>query len=211
MAEPECIGEIVIAALAAQTADSRRWPTDEEFAVALADDSLYKSVYRARLRSLLVGLENHLQSGKTEPGQQLSSTDARLNIEHLMPQEWGKHWALPDNHAEEDLMRRTSAVHQLGNLTLVTTKLNPALSNRSWDFKKPVIQKHSLLRLTTGSVLSRPETAAEFDEEAWPGQWDEARIAARTRHLVGAALEAWPRPSNVEPPESEDIRTRVNA
>ncbi|UKA72239.1 DUF262 domain-containing protein [Arthrobacter sp. FW306-06-A] len=201
-AEPECVGDTVVGALAAQTADSRRWPSDEEFAAALADTGLYKSVYRARLRSLLVGLENHLQSGKTEPGRQLSSTDSKLNIEHLMPQEWGKHWALPDNHTEDDLLRRTSAVHQLGNLTLVTTKLNPSLSNKNWEYKKPAIQKHSLLRLTTGSVLSRPETADEFDEASWSDQWDEARIAARTHHLIGAALEAWPRPTDAAPAES---------
>ena len=200
-AEPEFLGETVVAALAAQTAESRRWPSDEEFAIALADASLYKLVYRARLKSLLVGLENHLQSGLTESGKLLSSTDSKLNIEHVMPQQWGKHWPLPDHHTEEDLARRTSAVHQLGNLTLVTAKLNSSLSNNAWESKKSTIQKHSLLRLTTGSVLSRPETAVEFDEEAWPGKWDEARIAARTQNLIGVALEAWPRPTSAEPTE----------
>ncbi|WP_120522571.1 DUF262 domain-containing protein [Arthrobacter celericrescens] len=202
-AEPQSVGDAVVSALAAQTADSRRWPTDEEFAVALADPGLYKSVYRARLKSLLVGLENHLQSGKTEQGRQLSSTDSKLNIEHLMPQKWGQHWALPGQHTEADLLRRESSIHQLGNLTLVTAKLNSPLSNKNWEFKRPAIQKHSLLRLTTGSVLSRPETADEFEEETWSAQWDETRIAARTRHLIGVALEAWPRPTDGAPgPES---------
>ena len=210
-AEPHLVGDAVVAALAAQTADSRRWPTDEEFAASLSDPGLYTSQYRARLRSLLVGLENHLQSGKTEPGRQLSSTDSKLNIEHLMPQAWQKHWPLPDQHSEADLSRRTSAIHQLGNLTVVTTKLNPSLSNKNWDFKRPEIQKHSLLRLTTGSVLSKPACADDFEEESWSSQWDEMRIAARTRHLTEVALEAWPRPATPDTDEPGGGRLYANA
>lgn len=210
-ADPHSVGDAVVAAMAAQTADSRRWPTDDEFADALADPGLYNSVYRARLRSLLVGLENQLQSGKTEPGRHLSSTDSKLNIEHLMPQEWGKHWPLPDQHSEADFLRRTTAIHQLGNLTLVTTKLNPSLSNKNWEFKRPAIQKHSLLRLTTGSVLSKPESANDFEEESWSVRWDESRIVARTRHLTGVALETWPRPATADPnePDGSSIQARA--
>lgn len=194
-AEPERVGEAVEETLAAQTADSRRWPSDEEFAAALADSALYKAVHRARLKTLLVGLENKLQSGKTEPGRLLTSTDSRVNIEHLMPQKWEKHWPLQNPQDDQDLIRRTSSIHRLGNLTLVTTKLNPTLSNSNWVSKLPEIQKHSLLRLTTGSVLSRPENANEFDESTWRSHWDESRISARTLHLTEVALETWPRPA----------------
>jgi hypothetical protein len=93
------------------------------------------------------------------------------------------------------LLRRTSAIHRLGNLTLVTTKLNPALSNKNWEYKRPAIQKHSLLRLTTGSVLSKPEGDNGSEEESWSTQRDESRIIARTRHLTELALEAWQRPA----------------
>lgn len=201
--DPATVGDAIVSALAAQTADSRRWPTDEEFASALVDPGLYNSVYRARLRSLLVGLENYLQSGKTEPGKQLSSTDSRVNIEHLLPQDWGKYWPLPEGHSDEDLLRRRSAVHQLGNLTLVTGKLNPSLSNKNWEFKRLAIQKHNLVRLTTGSVLSKPESVVEFDENSWAASWDESRIFARTQHLAGIAVAAWPRPASAAPNESE--------
>lgn len=203
-ADPSVAGQEVVAVMAEQPAESRRWPTDDEFKEALTDANLYNSVYRARLKTLLVGLENHLQrGGKTEPNRIIASTESKLNIEHLMPQEWKKHWSLPENHDENDLARRTSAIHQLGNLTLTTTKLNPSLSNKPWDFKRPEIQKHSLLRLSTASVLSRPADAREFDEVSWPEKWDEARISARGRHLADLALEVWPRPATAIPSDGQ--------
>lgn len=195
-ADSDTAGHEVLNFMAEQTAESRRWPTDDEFTAALTDTNLYNSVYRARLKTLLVGLENHLQSGgKTEPNRIIASTESKLNIEHLMPQEWRKHWSLPENHDENDLARRTSVIHQLGNLTLTTTRLNPSLSNKPWDFKRTEIQKHSLLRLSTESVLSRPVGAQEFDEVSWPEKWDEARITARGRHLAALALTVWPHPA----------------
>lgn len=193
--EPDELVDDVIMAMASNPSDSRRWPTDDEFFKALTDSNLYSSVYRARLKTLLVGLENHLHTGKTEPDRLVASTESRLNIEHLMPQEWRKHWALPENHSEEQLQRRTSVIHQLGNLTLLTTKLNPSVGNKNWQSKKPEIQKHSLLRLTTGSVLSRPEGASNFSDEQWSDTWDETRVIARSRHLAAVALKAWPRPA----------------
>lgn len=179
-ADPDTAGHEVVNFMAEQTAESRRWPADDEFTAALTDTNLHKSVYRARLKTLLVGLENHCQYR------------IELNIEHLMPQEWRMHWSLPESHYENDRARRTSVIRRLGNLTLTTTRLNPSLSNKPWEFKRTEIQKHSLLKLSTESVLSRPVDAQEFDEVSWPENWDEARITARERHLAALALTVWP-------------------
>ena len=195
-AEPSEAGHRVIAVMASQTADSRVWPSDEDFRAALTDSALYKSVYRARLKTLLVGLENYLHTGKTESGKMISSIDRGLNIEHLMPQDWAKHWPLGDEHSEEDQLRRATAIHQLGNLTLLTTKLNPSVSNREWTHKRKEIQRHSLLRLTTGSIFSRPDEVSEYDDELWSYFWDEDRIRVRSQHLAAIAIVAWPRHNN---------------
>ncbi len=54
MPSPEFAGDAVVACLASQTADSRKWPTDDEFINALTAPGLYDRMYRARLKALLV-------------------------------------------------------------------------------------------------------------------------------------------------------------
>lgn len=202
--EPDRAGEAVEDALLGQTADSRRWPTDAEFVASLVQPNLYHLLVRARLKAVLVGIENHLRTDKTEPGPLLKSSDSKLSIEHLLPQSWEKNWPLASAPADEGydglLQRRRDVVHQVGNLTLTTSKLNPSLSNKAWKQKKKDIQKYSLLLLTGDSVLTAPDLAKRWDTESWVEDWDEERIALRARWLAKHALAVWPRPHAVENP-----------
>ena len=70
-------------------------------------------------------------------------------------------------------------MHTLGNLTLVTGKLNPALSNGPWGDKLPEILKHSALALNRelGEIPS----------------WDEAAIRKRGERLFEFARVEWAR------------------
>ena len=183
-------GQAVVNALEQQKADARYWPDDAEFRKALLADDLYRRVVRARLKCLLVGLENYLRTEKSEYQQPLRARDSSLNIEHVLPQQWEKSWALPDA-SEARLERRRMAVHRLGNLTVTTTKMNPALSNRAWPEKRKGLQSHSLARLTTASILSAPD---QVDPDGtWPADWDEDRISQRGAWLANLAVAAWPR------------------
>jgi hypothetical protein len=190
-------GVAVERSLSAQTAESRRWPTDIEFASSLRNDALYVSLSRPRLKALLVGLENHLRTGKTEPGPLLSSSERKLTIEHLLPRAWEKHWPLPEGADESRVLLRTSNIHRLGNLTLLTSKLNPSVSNREWKHKQSEIRQHSLLRLTTSSVLSVPSGLASFDDASWTASWDEERIQMRGNFLTEIALDVWGGPREI--------------
>ncbi|WP_406155938.1 DUF262 domain-containing HNH endonuclease family protein [Streptomyces sp. NBC_00882] len=193
--DPARAGFAVARSLWNQTAEARLWPDDQIFLEALIAPDLYRRSYRARLKALLVGLENHLRTPKTELAPILSSSDSRLNIEHVLPQKWETHWPLADGDSEKVLEKRHGAVHQLGNLTLTTTKLNPSLSNREWLRKKDELRAHSLLRLTTSSVLSVPEGLDQnWTTDRWVESWDEDRIQLRTLWLAGIALRAWPKP-----------------
>ena len=202
---PELAGDRVVDALEGQTADSRKWPTDSDFIDALTSPDIYHRILRARLRALLVGIENGLRSDKPEPGPLLSSGDQRLNVEHLLPQTWTKNWALEPDAGPDLLSKRTEAVNRLGNLTLTTTKLNSALSNNPWDKKRPDIRRFSLMRLTTGSVLAPPPQLAGRDETEWSSQWDEERIELRTLYLAGLALRTWPRPEERDRADGEPL------
>jgi len=147
---------------------------------------------------MLLGIEHSLHLGKTEPTELLSYEDGRVNIEHILPQKWEKHWPLEAAPGEESydalLEQRQSAIHSLGNLTITTSKLNRSMSNKAWEAKSKELQKHSLLRITTASVLSAPEPATGMSDEVWAAEWNEDRIARRGEWLRDQALCVWPKP-----------------
>lgn len=64
--DPARAGHAVVRSLWNQTADARLWPDDRTFLTGLVANDLYRRSYRARLKALLVGLENHLRTPKTE-------------------------------------------------------------------------------------------------------------------------------------------------
>lgn len=198
-AEPHHAGEAVVDSLLSQKADSRRWPSDEEFSQALQVPNLFHVITRARLKSMLLGIEHSLHTGKTEPTELLSYVDGRVNIEHILPQKWETHWPLGAAPGDEDydsiLERRQGAIHSLGNLTITTSKLNPSMSNKAWEAKRKELQKHSLLRITTASVLSAPDPTTAMSDETWAAEWNEERIDRRTDWLRDQALRVWPKPA----------------
>ena len=89
----------------------------------------------------LAAIENAMRSEKSEE----VALPGKLTIEHVMPQEWRATWPVdpPDDLAKDG--ERDRHLHRLGNLTLVTERLNPALSNSPWATKRPELNKHSVL------------------------------------------------------------------
>ena len=105
-------------------------------------------------------------------------------IEHVMPQAWVKHWPLPPGGSEPE---RDARIHRLGNLTLLTKKLNSTVSNGPWlgdGGKAAHLQEKDV-------VLLNSKLLKEYASK----QWDEAGIDQRTgasnrchpRHLARAA------------------------
>ncbi|MFI1387892.1 HNH endonuclease family protein, partial [Streptomyces griseoaurantiacus] len=165
-----------------QDADSGYWPRDHDIRYVFRSQPLYKHLTRARLRLVLAELEATLYSGKTER----IVHDGELTIEHLLPQSWEAHWPLPDDEGRgsvEARQRREALVHTLGNLTLLTGKLNPAVSNGPWEHKRAEILRHSALSLNR-SLAER---------------WDEGTILARADHLAEAFCRRWQRPEGGPP------------
>lgn len=190
-------GQRVVTELASMDADSRRWPSDTEFMAGLLDANLYNNVYRARLRALLTGLENHLRTEKTEDQSPLSVRNG-LQVEHLLPQRWQEHWPV-DFNDHGAVAARQDAVHRLGNLTLLTQKLNGSISHGAWSKKAGEIGKHALLLLTTSSVFGTPPNLDQTLASTWKDGWDEERILARSVYLASEAVAAWPRPDGGAP------------
>lgn len=166
-----------------QTAYAREWPTDDVVTHALMSSPLYRLLTRGRLRLLLEGVERQLRSsGKAE---QLT-VPRNLTIEHLMPVGWGeREWPLPkDVDGDASTHQRNTLIHSIGNLTLVTQKLNSSMSNDTWTSKRDELQEHSVM-LLNNELLSQPT-------------WDEDAIGNRSRRMAALAAERWPGPDSAE-------------
>lgn len=167
--------------------ESRLWPSDAMVDSALSTLPIYQVFTRNRVRVLLEALELELREAYSEK----VSLPTDLTIEHVLPQHWEQHWPLPEAaDALQARLDRDQAKHRLGNLTLVTGRLNPKMSNAGWADKRPTLQKFSVMRISSDIV-----TAAN---------WDESLIAERGQRLTQAAIARWARPEGAE--SLEDLR-----
>src|SRR5262249_47359447 len=160
----------VRARLVAETADTQRWPSDDEFRQAWMTIEFYKRLKKSVQRMIFEGIEAALHTGKTEKVR----IERKLTLEHLIPRDWEAHWPLVVREQSSDahdqaLQRRTESIHRVGNLTLLTKELNPSVSNGPWSKKRDKILEHSALN------LNRP-----FKDYA---VWDEALIEERSKSL----------------------------
>jgi uncharacterized protein with ParB-like and HNH nuclease domain len=173
--------------LLTQTVDTARWPINEEFARAWVTLSFYKKLATNRLRMVLEALDTDMQSGKSEKVE----IKEKLTIEHLMPQDWETNWPLPSEIDPTTAKYvRDRMVHTIGNLTLVTKKLNPACSNGPWELKKTEITKHSAI------AMNRRFHDVQI--------WNEEEIFERTKDLLQSALKVWGRPGT-DPSELAEL------
>lgn len=175
------------AALAKGQADHNLWPSDAEVHQAMAERPIYRTLVRSRLNMILDALNSSLQTGKSE---QLIAES--LTIEHLMPQSWKEHWAIPAGpDSEARAARRDILLHTIGNLTLLTKRLNPSVSNGSWSTKCKEILAHSALNLNRDL----------------PAAWDESSIQARSKLLANVACNAWSAPASVRDAGLRNVAT----
>ncbi|MCC6179449.1 MAG: DUF262 domain-containing protein [Chloroflexi bacterium] len=180
--DPAAVSDVISGFLREQTADSRLWPTDSQLRDAFLTLPLYQLLTRGRLRMVLEGLEDSLRSPKSEG----PVTKGGLTIEHVMPQAWRDYWPLAADAGATAAEVRDRLVQTIGNLTLVTARLNPALSNSAWAdpaeaCKRKGLADHSVLQLNRKLL------------EAAPTTWDEASIQARGAELARLAATVWPR------------------
>lgn len=168
-------GVAICEALAASPGNMK-WPTDDDVNQAFLRRPMYGSLSQARVRLILGAIDERMQD-EAPKSEKATFVYDDLQIEHILPQSWREHWALPagDVTAEQ---RRGDAINVIGNLTLVTEALNPAMSNAAWKVKKAALQDHTKLHLNR-EVLNL---------EAW----DEAQIDARATRLAKFACKVWP-------------------
>jgi hypothetical protein len=192
-------GDVVEAYLAGQTSGSRYWPDDEEMRQELAALLAYRRLGRGRLRMVLEAVEDHLRgwkAGKKGLGDERVARGG-LHIEHVMPRKWVSHWPLP---AGEDEAERDRQIHTLGNLTLLTGKLNSKVSNGPWlgeDGKRAGLEGHDVLFLNRELLKTAKDS------------WTDEAIRERTARIADIIIAIWPVPAGHKSGFHADRRPRV--
>lgn len=175
-------GDVVEQYLRGQRVASNYWPDDDELRSELRGLLAYTRLRRGRLRMVLEAVEDHLRGWKGLAeglgGQRVPR--GKYAIEHIMPRKWATHWPLTGSSTE---LERDQLVHTLGNLTLLTGRLNSKVSNGDWAGKRDALKEHDVLKLNMSLV---GEVA---------GSWTEQYIRDRTDALIQAIVEIWPVPA----------------
>ena len=159
------------------------WPDDAEVTSALQGAPAYNKYLRARLRMILEALEDYRRGYPDWNALGMGPIARGVGtLEHFLPRKWRANWPTtwsPDE-AEMKAASRDRTLHEIGNLTLVTQKLNSKVSNGSWATKVEHFQHINDVVLTNDVIQSAPTI------------WDETAITARTAALAAAVLEVWP-------------------
>jgi hypothetical protein len=176
------LGDTVVEFLRSQESESAYWPSDNDLAGAMVEMQYWKRINQRRLKMVFSAIERELRD--TGYSETLEFTED-LEIEHILPQEWSHHWELPGKKPlEVERIGRDEAKNTIGNLTILTDKLNPSVSNKSWKNKREEIQKHTVLLVNRHLV------------ENWPDEWNEDAIAERGRWLSEKASTVWASPDS---------------
>ena len=173
--------------LSKKRSDIDRWPSDSEFKQGWVSRDQYRQARQPRLRYIFEEIEREKRNKLSEDIEIKSD----LSIEHIMPQAWSENWPLPvlDDEIEMQALSNTrnQSINKIGNLTLLTHRLNASVSNGPLSIKLPAVQAHSSL------ALNRELGAATA--------WDEDSILQRSLKLFEIASEVWGAPLHTDHPD----------
>ena len=179
---------------------SEQWPTHAEIRSALSDAGDVSERPRWLIHYILFQMERELtDSNFTE--RQLDETQLNfdfenpLTIEHVMPKKWynavdgseAKSWPLPESQPDKRAHERNQVIENIGNLTLLTRKLNAEGKNSSFSNKMELYKKHSRLSLTHDIIWTH-----DGHKERMRTDWDVEAIKCRERKLVELFFKIWP-------------------
>lgn len=175
-------GDVVESYFAAQQGANRYWPDDQEVREELSELPAYRRLSRGRLRMVLESIEDYQRGWKDGKEGLGGERVARgvYAIEHVMPRKWEMHWPLVEGTGADE---RERLIHTLGNLTLLTGKLNSKVSNACWlgeSGKRQGLEAHDVL------FLNKPLKCEPI--------WDDDAIRRRRKELTEVIIRIWPVP-----------------
>ena len=162
------------------------WPGNDDLVTSFRTSSYYGygGIAQARLRLLLGEVDARLQEAP-HMAEPVKIRYDSLQIEHIIPRSWREHWPVEASDPNERIVleqEREAHVHCIGNLTLVSDRLNPAMGHNPWKAKREQLIEHSNVRLNV--VLCRED------------EWDESVIRQRGDWLAAQVASIWPGPNS---------------
>lgn len=103
-------------------------------------------------------------------------------LEHLMPKKWEKHWGKLD---EQQTDARNKKLLTLGNLAIITQKLNSSIRDAKWTDKLNG-------RGESGGLTDYASGIDIHKDFLHATEWDECKIKDRAGSLLKKAKEIWP-------------------
>ena len=187
-------GRLLMDIFSAGEGETRRFPSDQEFAAAWKAEPLYNRLSSGQLSLMFRGLEAEIRSNRAE-----ATAIPDLTVEHIMPQQWTDNYSIAGELVPKDMnsewffgrsdeekeryerlrphiQRRRNLIHSIGNLTVVTQPLNAAMRNAGFEEKKKYLRESVL-------ALNR-----HFDQIA---EWNEGAIEDRADRLLRHARTLW--------------------
>lgn len=182
---------------------------EKKFADPDISDNQFKNALRSirsgsnkKAKLLLFWVELHRH---TEKESDLYSVPLNYSyeLEHIMPQAWEENWGIDvlpvkDNAGnvlpkEEAIEKRNNAVYQIGNMTLLTSRLNKKIQNSSFDKKvngvsNPNKPKSVVRGMKEFASLSITKEVISVN----PLCWNEQSIENRTNKLISEIISIWP-------------------
>jgi hypothetical protein len=170
------------------------WPDDSFFMRSWCDKRFYNVLRRERVIMLLRAIEEQYIAENVYAEPVLHFDFSKLQIEHVMPQAWQTHWPLGADASAE---AREIALHGIGNLTLLSGALNPALSNAPWECEDGLSKRNGLAQ---HSMLKMNQKLIQYP------QWDEDAIKKRALELFDVAKKVWVAcPASVSSPAAKEV------
>ena len=197
-ADANRVDQSVQSFLMSQSSEHRYWPDDDEVRREMALSPIYRRVSRARLRMVLEGIEDYQRGYRVggTPFAGMRVPRSTYHIEHLMPQSWESKWAPPSNGTAQE---RAVRIQALGNLTLLTQRLNSSVSNGAWDGasgKRAALNQHDVL------LMNR-----DLDGFG-PNGWSDDSIIQRTVKLAEQIVAIWPTPAGYKSSTAREFTAR---
>ena len=170
---PDDLANIIRDRLMAYTQANNRWPADEDVHYAVMTRKIPSYVQRL----VLEAIEESLIS--QDAGYQM--VPVGLEVEHLMPSGWREEdWPiLKGEDGDEAAVRRDVMIQTLGNLTLIRSGLNKRLSNRSWQYKRELIEQSDNLFMNKRLLMESTDS------------WDEHQIEQRGKWMAEVICQIW--------------------